>query len=108
MYHKPLEKLGYLHNKALNQLQSALQEHEFIIQYNKGFYMPADYLSRLPAMETTNPVALISASDPFQSNLRELQLKGTALQILQEYLKMGNWLPDLKPSCRCYALAMKE
>jgi hypothetical protein len=46
--HKPLEKLGHLHSKMLNQLQTALLEHDFIIQYKKGSNMRADYLSRLP------------------------------------------------------------
>jgi hypothetical protein len=34
--HKPLEKLGHLHNKMLNRMQLALLEHDFIIQYKKG------------------------------------------------------------------------
>ena len=34
--HKPLEKLGHLHTKSLNQLQTALLEYDFIIQYKKG------------------------------------------------------------------------
>ncbi len=36
MEHNPLEKLVHLHNKALNRLQSALLEHNFVIQYKKG------------------------------------------------------------------------
>ncbi len=32
MDHKPLEKLGPLHKKTLNRLQSALLEHDFVIQ----------------------------------------------------------------------------
>ncbi len=31
--HKPLEKLGHLHNKMLNRLQKALLGHYIIIQY---------------------------------------------------------------------------
>ncbi len=31
--HKPLEKLGHLHTKTLNRLQTALLEHDFIVQY---------------------------------------------------------------------------
>jgi hypothetical protein len=45
MDHKPLEKLGHLHSKTMNQFQAALLEHDFIIQYKKGSDMPADYLS---------------------------------------------------------------
>ncbi len=33
--HKPLEKLGHLHSKMLNRLQTALLEHDFVIQYKK-------------------------------------------------------------------------
>ena len=44
--HKPLEKLGHLHSKTMNRLQTALLEHDFVIQYKKGSNMPADYLSR--------------------------------------------------------------
>ena len=32
MDHKPLEKLGHLHNKTLNSLQSALLEYDFMIK----------------------------------------------------------------------------
>ncbi len=31
--HKPLEKMGHLHTKTMNQLQAALLEHDFVIQY---------------------------------------------------------------------------
>ena len=56
--------------------------------------MPADYLSRLPAfeIEKLDPVA---AFDPFQPNLKELQLKDTDLQAIFLYLKNGSWLPHL-------------
>jgi hypothetical protein len=70
MDHKPLEKLGHLHIKTMNRFQTALLEHDFIIQYKKVSDMPADYLSRLPA--TTNK-PIIAAFDPFKTNLAELQ-----------------------------------
>jgi len=41
--HKPLEKLGHLHSKTMNRFQTALLEHDFVIQYKKGSDMPADY-----------------------------------------------------------------
>ncbi len=43
--HKPLEKLGHLHSKTLNRLQTDLLEHEFVKQYKKGSDMPAEYLT---------------------------------------------------------------
>jgi hypothetical protein len=61
--HKPLEKLGHLHSKTLNQLQTALLEYNFV-KYKKGSNMPADYLSRLPG--TKEAISSISAFDPFQ------------------------------------------
>jgi hypothetical protein len=33
--HKPLEKLGHLQTKTLNRLQTALLEHDFVVQYKK-------------------------------------------------------------------------
>jgi hypothetical protein len=43
--HKALEKLGHLHSKMLNRLQTVLLENDFVIQYKKGSNMLADYLS---------------------------------------------------------------
>jgi len=71
--HKPLEKLGHLHSKMLNTLQTALLEHDFVIQYKKGSNMPADYLSRLPGAK--DAVASISAFDPFHGDLYDVQLQ---------------------------------
>jgi hypothetical protein len=57
--HKPLEKLGHLHSKTMNQLQTALLEHNFIIiQCKNGSNMPADYLSRLPGIKNEWPAQL--------------------------------------------------
>jgi len=67
---KPLEKLGHLHSNTMNQFQTALLEHDFVIQYKKGSDMPAYYLSRLPAA-TTDPI--VAAFDPFQPGLDNLQ-----------------------------------
>jgi hypothetical protein len=72
--HKPLEKLGHLHRKTMNRFQTALLEHDFIIQYKKGSDMPADYLSRLPvSTPESNKEAIIAAFDPFQTDLPDLQ-----------------------------------
>jgi RNase H-like domain found in reverse transcriptase len=59
MDHKPLEKLGHLHSQTMNRFQMALLEHDFIIQYKKGSNMPADYLSRLPAISDAPVIAAI-------------------------------------------------
>jgi hypothetical protein len=47
----------------MNQLQTALLEHDFVIQYKKGSNMLADYLSRLPGAKEA--VASILAFDAF-------------------------------------------
>ncbi len=80
--HKPLEKLSHLHYKILNRLQSALLEHDFIIQYQKGLDMPADYLSRLPGT-----MDKIVAFDPFQADLADLQKPNPTLKLLNEAIK---------------------
>jgi len=86
--------LGHLHTKTLNRLQAALLEHDFVVQYKKGTTMPADYLSHLPAFEINN-TDQVAAFDPFQPNLKELQLKDQDLQAIFIYIKNGSWLPHL-------------
>jgi hypothetical protein len=83
--HKPLEKLSHLHNKTLNKLQSAFLEHDFIIQYQKGLDMPADYLSRL-----AGTMDEIVAFDPFQVDLTDLQKHNPSLKLLNEATKSKN------------------
>ncbi len=65
----------------MNRLQTALLEHDFVIQYKKGSNMPADYLSRLPGAKDN--IANISAFDPFQTDLYDLQMRD---EILQPYI----------------------
>jgi len=91
--HKPLEKLNHMHSKMLNRLQTALREHDFVIQFKKGSNMPADYLSRLPGAKET--IASISAFDPFQADLYDLQMKDDDLQMLQTFMTKNEWLPNL-------------
>ncbi len=62
-----MEKLGHLHSTTLNRLQTALLEHDFVIQYKKGSNMMADYLSRLPGAKEN--ITSILAFDPFQADL---------------------------------------
>ncbi len=76
-----MEKLGHLHSKTLYRLQTALLEHDFVIQYKKGSNMPADYLSRLPGTKET--IASVSAFYPFQADLYELQMQDEILQGIQ-------------------------
>jgi len=92
--HKPLEKLGHLHTKTLNRLQAALLEHDFAVPYKHGTTMPADYLSQLPSFEV-NKADAIAAFNPFQPNLKELQLQDADLQAIFIFLKNGQWLPNL-------------
>jgi RNase H-like domain found in reverse transcriptase len=91
--HKPLEKLSHLHSKTMNQLQTALLEHNFIIQNKNGSNMPADYLSRLPG--TKEDISSISAFDLFQSDLFDLQMKNEHLQMLQNFMTKNEWPSQL-------------
>jgi Integrase zinc binding domain/Integrase core domain len=104
--HKLLEKLGHLHNKTMNQFQTALMEHDFIIHYKKGSDMPADYLSRLPAM-TSNPV--IAAFDPFQSNLSELQREEQYAKNILYFGRTKQWRAHLsKKEANSHADLLKK
>jgi hypothetical protein len=86
--HKPLEKLGHLHSKTMNRFQTALLEHDFIIQYKKGSDMLADYLSRLPA-SITEPI--IAAFDPFQTDLPDLQREEPYILNIHHYHINRQW-----------------
>jgi hypothetical protein len=57
-----------------------------VVQYKRDTTMPAFEVEKM------DPVA---AFDPFQPNLKELQLKDTDLQAIFLYLKNGSWLPHL-------------
>jgi transposase InsO family protein len=90
--HKPLEKLGHLHTKTLNRLQTALLEHDFVVQYKKGTTMPADYLSRLPSLPiSTIEQPQIAAFDPFTPDLQLLQRQDQDLQAIFHFLKNNEW-----------------
>jgi hypothetical protein len=104
--HKPLEKLGHLHSKTLNRLQTALLEHDFIIQYKKGSNMPADYLSRLPGAKEN--IDSISAFDPFQADLYNLQMKDEILQGIQTFRNSRQWPQTIPKQDQAYYKPMIE
>jgi hypothetical protein len=95
--HKPLEKLGHLHTKTLNLLQTALLENDFIVQYKKGTSMPADYLSRLPSLpiNAIEAPSCVAAFDPFTIDLQLLQHQDQDLQAIFQFLKNGQWHSSL-------------
>ena len=66
--------MGHLHTKTMNRLQSALLEHDFVIQYKKGEIMPADYLSRLPSADVNHLADITQCFDP-RSNRNSLTCK---------------------------------
>jgi hypothetical protein len=72
----------------MNRFQTALLEHDFIIQYKKGSDMPADYLSRLLAT-TSEPI--IATFDPFQTDLAELQRKEPFAKNILHFIKHNQW-----------------
>ncbi len=57
--------MGHLHTKTMNRLQTALLEHDFVIQYKKGAIMPADYLSQLPSTNEHQLAEVTQCFDPF-------------------------------------------
>jgi Integrase zinc binding domain len=60
--------------------------------------MPADYLSRLPA--TKEAVSTISAFNPFQADLFNLQMQDAHLQMLQNFMSKNKWPPHFsKQDC---------
>ncbi len=73
----------------MNRFQTALLEHDFVIQYKKGSDMPADYLSRLPP---TKHDPVISAFDQFQPGLDELQREDPYAQNILAYHRHKMWL----------------
>jgi hypothetical protein len=97
--HKLLEKLGHLHSKMMSRFQTALLEHNFIIQFKKGSDMPADYLSGLPASTPeSNKEAVITAFDPFQTDLPDLQREESYITNMLYYGKYNRWLDHLSKS----------
>jgi hypothetical protein len=55
--------------------------------------MPADYLSRLPGAKEN--IASISAFDPFQADLYDLQMKDEILQGIQTFRNTNQWPPTI-------------
>jgi hypothetical protein len=83
--------------KMLNQLQAALLEHDFIVQYKKSRNMPADYLSRLPSsqIKAIDSPPSIATFDPFTPDLQMLQHQDQDLQAIFQFLKNDQWHPSL-------------
>jgi hypothetical protein len=90
----------------LNRLQTSLLEHDFVIQFKKGSNMPADILSRLPG--TKEPIASISAFDPFQADLFDLQMQDDDLQMLQTFMTKNERPPNLPKQDRSYFKNLAE
>jgi hypothetical protein len=82
--HKPLETLGTVHTRTLNQLQLAMFHFDFKIVYKKGSEMPADYLSR-------NHVDAISLDD---LTIRQEQDRDVEYRALKNFLLNGTPHPD--------------
>jgi hypothetical protein len=72
----------------MDRFQTALLEHDFIIQYKKGSDMPANYLSRLPAAPEA---PIIAAFDPFQPGLYQLQRDEPYSKDIITWKQTGRW-----------------
>ncbi len=86
--------MGHLHTKTMNRLQSALLEHDFVIQYKKGEIMPADYLSRLPSADPNHLADITQCFDPFQPELIDLQKADPDLQKMNHFRTKGEFLDN--------------
>lgn len=78
--HRPLEKLGKVHNKTLNRLQEAMNQFDFDIIYKKGSEMPADFLSRnvVASINLTNQQLIQQQDDdPFIRPIKNYLLNRT-------------------------------
>jgi hypothetical protein len=83
--------MGHLHTKTMNRLQSALLEHDFVIQYKKGAIMRADYLSRLPSANKDQLAEKSQCFDLFQPELLDLQTANPDLQKMNHFRTKGEW-----------------
>jgi len=95
MDHNPLEKMGHLHTKTMHRLQSALLEHDFVIQYKKGEVMPADYLSRLLSANPDTIAEVTQCFNPFQLDQTDLQRADVDLQWMNHFQIHGQWQPEV-------------
>lgn len=77
--HKPLIKLGSVHNKNLNDIQKAMLEFDFEIVHLAGKEMPADFLSR-------NVVGLINFDN---DKWKQAQEEEPWIQQCKEWLLTG-------------------
>jgi hypothetical protein len=68
--------------------------------------MPADYLSRLPGAKEN--IASISALDPFQTDLYNLQMKDDILQGIQTFRNTGKWPQTISKPDQAYYATMTE
>ncbi len=68
--------------------------------------MPVDYLSRLP--RTKENIASISAFDPFQANLYDLQMQDEVLQGIQTFRNTNRWPQTIPKQDQVYYTAMIE
>jgi hypothetical protein len=66
--------------------------------------MPADYLSRLPGAKEN--IASISAFDPFQVDLYELQMQDEILQGIQTFPNTNRWPQTIPKQDQAYYMAM--
>ncbi len=62
--------------------------------------MPADCLSRLPGGKET--IANISAFNPFQADLYNLQMQDDDLQMFETFMTKDEWPPNLPKQDRIY------
>jgi hypothetical protein len=93
-----LKKWVIYTQKAMNCLQAALLEHDFVIQYKKGAIMPADYLSCLPSTNKHKLAEVTQCSDPFQPEYLNLQKADSDLQKMHHFRTKVEWRSNVSKS----------
>ncbi len=77
-----------------------------MIQYKKGSNIPADHLSRLSGAKEN--IASISAFDPFQADVYDLQMQDDILQGIQTFQNTNQWPQTIPKQDQAYYMAMIE
>jgi len=99
--HKPLEKLGKVHTKTLNQLQQMINLFSLEVIYKKGDEMPANVLSR-NAVDAINFDLSTYAKEQNKDDI----LRSLGLYLLNKVLPENNQQAQLvyKMSQDCFVL----
>ena len=91
MDHRPLEKMGSIHQKTLNRLQQLMLEFDFKLEYRKGSEnVVPDFLSRNVAGRPGDEISrMIGSIEVVGIKLAELQQADSETKAVAEILRQG-------------------